>query len=129
MNKYETIIIIDPNVEDDIVDKIVSDIHEIISGDESGGFVTKTDNWGKKKLAYDVGANKEGTYVLVNYETIPQQVQRLERYCVLSELVIKYMTVRAEELPEPRQKEITRPNLDDDDDDDIIIGFNDDDDE
>ncbi len=129
MNKYETIIIIDPNVEDDIVDKIVSDIHEIISGDESGGFVTKTDNWGKKKLAYEVKANKEGIYVLINYETIPQQVQRLERYCVLSELVIKYMTVRAEELPEPRQKEITRPNLDDDDDDDIIIGFNDDDDE
>lgn len=126
MNKYETIVIIDPNVENDIVDKIVSDVHELISGDGSGGFVTKTDNWGKKKLAYDVGANKEGTYVLVNYETIPQQVQRLERYCKLSELVIKSMTVRAEDLPEPRQREMTRPNRDDDDDD-IIIDYGDDD--
>jgi len=126
LNKYETIVIIDPNVENDIVDKIVSDVHELISGDGSGGFVTKTDNWGKKKLAYDVGANKEGTYVLVNYETIPQQVQRLERYCKLSELVIKSMTVRAEDLPEPRQREMTRPNRDDDDDD-IIIDYGDDD--
>jgi small subunit ribosomal protein S6 len=116
LNKYETIIIINPNAETAIVDKIISDTQNIISGDESGGVITKTENWGRKKLAYEIKGNKEGLYILMDYETVPLQIQRLERYCKLSEQVIKYMTVRAEDLPEPRSKEITKPKFDEDED-------------
>lgn len=119
MNKYETIVIIDPDIETEIVDKLISDIQNIISGDENGGVITKTENWGKKRLAYEIKGNKEGIYILMDYETAPQQIQKLERYCVLSEQVIKHMTVRAEDLPEPRQKEITKPKFDEDEDFDV----------
>lgn len=117
MNKYETIIIIDPNAEKDVVDKIISDVIGIIS-DDGVGIITKNDNWGKKKLAYEIKGNKEGIYVLIDYETTSQKIQRLERYCSLSEIVLKSMTVRAEDLPEPRQREITKPTFEDEDEDD-----------
>ncbi|HGJ67177.1 TPA: 30S ribosomal protein S6 [bacterium] len=129
LNKYETIIIIDPNSEKEVVDKIVSDVIGIIS-DDGVGTITKNENWGKKKLAYEIKGNKEGIYVLIDYETASQKIQRLERYCSLSEIVLKCMTVRAEELPEPRQREITKPTFaDDDEDDDFDIRDFDDDDE
>jgi len=132
LNKYETIIIINPNAETEIVDKITTDVQNLITGDGGEGTVTKLENWGKKKLAYDIKRNKEGVYVLVDYDLDPKLVQRLERYFSLNEQIIKYMTVRAEDIPEPRKKEISKiareenddfikpgfVNYDDDDDDD-----------
>lgn len=117
MNKYETIIIINPNADTETVDKITSEFQNLIVGDGNSGVITKFENWGKRKLAYDVKKNKEGIYVLFDYETDPKLVQRLERYCILNELIIKHLTVRAEDIPEPRTKEITRPTYDEDEED------------
>ncbi len=126
LNKYETIIIIDPNVDTETVDKVTSELQNIITGDGSGGIVTKLENWGKRKLAYDVKRNKEGIYILFDYETDPKVIQRLERYCILSESIIKHMTVRAEDIPEPRTKEITKPVYDEDDEDFVRVDFGED---
>jgi len=124
LNKYETIIIINPNADTQGVDKVTSELQNMITGD-GGGKINKLENWGKRKLAYDVKKNKEGIYVLLNYETDPKLILRMERYCTLSDLVIKYMTLRAEELPEPRTKEITKPSFDDEDDDFTQADFRD----
>ena len=113
MNKYETIIIIDPTVETESVEKIVEDAQNLISG--SDGVIIDVDKWGKRRLAYEVQGHKDGIYILINFEAEPEFVQRLARYCGLTEQIIKYMTVRAENMPEPVGEIKTK---DDDDDDD-----------
>jgi len=128
LNKYETIIIINPNAETEIVDKIITDAQNLISGDGSGGVISKLENWGKKRLAYEIKRNKEGVYVLIDYELDPKFIQRFERYCILNEQVLKFMTVRAEDIPEPRKKEISKAKFDDDEDF-IQPRFTDDDDD
>lgn len=98
MNQYETIIIINPNIESEDVEKVIEDVQNQISG--SGGTVTKVDKWGKKRLAYEVAGNKDGIYILINFEADPEFIQRLARYYGLAEQIIKYMIVRAENAPE-----------------------------
>ncbi len=105
MHQYETILIINPNNESDAVEALVDNVKNLITND--GGAISKTENWGRKKLAYEIKGNKDGIYILLRYEANPTLIQRLERYFVLNEQIIKYLTVRAEKLPEPRQKEIS----------------------
>ena len=71
MNKYESIIIINPNCTDealkDLEDKFTGLINE-------NGKVESYENMGKKKLAYEVKKNKEGFYVLINFEAKPDSI-------------------------------------------------------
>ena len=127
MNQYETVIIIGPDVEEEGVERIANDVQELISS--SGGVVTKVDNWGKKRLADEVQGNRDGIYLLVNFEAEPDLIQRLARYYGLDEQVIKYITVRAEDLPEISERTPRRSNRDDDDDDFPYRRSNRDDDE
>ena len=69
LNQYETVIIIDPNAEEEVVERITNDVQELISS--SGGVITKVDNWGKRRLAYEVQRNRDGIYVLINFESEP----------------------------------------------------------
>lgn len=103
MNKYETVFIIDPSIESEDIEKVIEDTQNLISG--SGGTVIRVDKWGKKRLAYEVKGNRDGYYVLVNFEAEPQFIQRLGRYYGLTEEIIKYMTLKAEELLEVRSVE------------------------
>ena len=103
MNKYETIFIINPSIESEDIEKVIEDTQNLISG--SGGTVIRVDKWGKKRLAYEVKGNRDGYYVLVNFEAEPQFIQRLGRYYGLTEEIIKYMTLRAEGLAGGRSLE------------------------
>ncbi len=103
MNKYETVFIIDPSIESEDIEKVIEDTQNLISG--SGGTVIRVDKWGKKRLAYEVKGNRDGYYVLVNFEAEPQFIQRLGRYYGLTEEIIKYMTLKAEELTRVRSAE------------------------
>ena len=104
MNQYETVIIVNPNAEEEVVERITNDVQELISS--SGGVISKVDNWGKRRI-----------YVLINFEAEPELIQRLARYYGLDEQVIKYMTVRAEDLPEIVDRTKPTRGRDDDDDD------------
>lgn len=121
MHQYETILIIDPNIESEASEALVDNVKNLITND--GGVISKTENWGKKKLAYEIKGNKDGLYVLLRYEANPNLIQRLERYFVLNEQIIKYLTVRAEKLPEPRQKEISIRKFEEEEEDFIQEDF------
>jgi small subunit ribosomal protein S6 len=127
LNKYETIIIINPNIEADAIESIIQNVQNLIS--ENNCQITKLDKWGKRRLAYEVKGNKEGYYVLIDYTSESQFIQRLSQYCSLAENIIKYMTVRADKLPEVKREPIKidegryrRPRDDDDDE----FGFDED---
>ena len=66
---------------------------DIINND---GKVEKVEELGKKRLAYEVKKNKEGYYVVINFEANPELISELERNYRIMDEVIKFITVRAE---------------------------------
>jgi small subunit ribosomal protein S6 len=95
MRVYEELFIVKPNAADEEVDQVIEQISQVVSG--AGGAVEKTEKWGVRKLAYRVAKHDEGGYVLVLFKSGPQAVKEIERRLRVSDLVLKYLTVRIDE--------------------------------
>ena len=93
MNKYESVVIINPSVEEEKVKELSQKFTDIINND---GKVEKIEDLGKKKLAYEVKKNKEGYYVVINFEANPNLIAELERNYRIMDEVIKFITIKAE---------------------------------
>ena len=98
MRRYETIIIIDP----DIASEQQTAIWEKLSGlvPDMGGFLIKIDKWGSRKLAYEVKKKSTGFYVLIDYCGNGDLVNEMERLCRIDEKLMKYMTVLTDQEPD-----------------------------
>jgi small subunit ribosomal protein S6 len=68
--------------------------------DAQGGKVTKRENWGLRNLAYKIKKNRKGHYVLLNIDGPPAAILEMERNMRIHEDVLRYLTVRVEELEE-----------------------------
>ncbi len=90
MRKYETLIVLRPDLEEGIRNEMIEKFREIISAE---GEVTNVDEWGNKKLAYEIEKLREGYYVLVEYNAETTLPKELERNLKISENVLRYMTV------------------------------------
>ena len=82
MNKYEAMYIVTPEMEDEAIKT------------PNGGEIEKTDEWGRKKLAYPIDYKTEGYYVLVNFAAAPELPRELERNFRNDESILRYMVVR-----------------------------------
>jgi small subunit ribosomal protein S6 len=96
MRHYESIFIADPTLADEQVDELVKYFEGIIA--EQGGELLKTDRWGKKKLAYSVQKFSDGIYTLFELTAGPKLIAELERRYRNHENVIKYLSVRTDEI-------------------------------
>ncbi len=94
MNKYESVVIINPNVDEEGVKSLVQKFTDLINKD---GKVEKVDELGKKKLAYEIQKNKEGNYVVFYFEANPSLIAELERNYRITDEVIKFMSIKVEE--------------------------------
>ena len=94
MNKYESIIIINPNVDEEGMKALISRFTDLINTD---GKVEKVDELGKRKLAYEVKKNTEGFYVVFYFEANTSLIAELERNYRITDEVIKFMTVKQED--------------------------------
>ncbi len=94
MNKYESVIIINPEVEEESVKALTTKFSDIINSD---GKVESVEELGRKKLAYDIKKFKEGNYVLFNFEANPNLIAELERNYRITDEVIKFIVVRKDE--------------------------------
>lgn len=94
MNKYESIIIINPSVDEEKVKELTTKFTDMINED---GKVEKVDNLGKKKLAYSVKKNAEGYYVVFYFTANPSIIAELERNYRITDAVIKFMTINVNE--------------------------------
>ena len=93
MNKYESVVIIDPSVDEEKVKELSQNFTDLINKD---GKVEKVEELGKKRLAYEVKKNKEGYYIVFNFEANPILIAELERNYRIIDEVIKFITVKAE---------------------------------
>ena len=94
MNKYESVIIISPVVEEEGIKNLITKFSDLINAEGKGESV---EEMGKRKLAYEVKKNKEGYYVLINFEAKPELIAELERNYRITDEVIKFIVVRKED--------------------------------
>ena len=94
MNKYETVFIINPSVEDAGVKALIEKFSNLINND---GKVEKVEELGMKKLAYEIQKNTEGNYVVFYFEANPNLISELERNYRITDEVIKFIVVRKDE--------------------------------
>ena len=92
MNKYEAMYIVTPEMEDEAIKGVIEKFSGIITA--NGGEIEKTDEWGRKKLAYPIDYKTEGYYVLVNFAAAPELPRELERNFRNDESILRYMGVR-----------------------------------
>ena len=94
MNKYESVVIINPNVDDDKLKDLEKTFTDMINKD---GKVEKVEELGKKKLAYKVRKNDEGIYVVFFFEAKPALIAELERNYRITDEIIKFIVIRVDE--------------------------------
>ena len=92
MNKYELAVVVNAKIEEDVRVATIEKVKEYIT--RFGGTITDVDEWGKKRLAYEIQKMKEGFYYFIHFEsdsTCPAEVERRIR---IMENVIRYLCLR-----------------------------------
>ncbi len=90
MKKYETLVVLRPELEEEQRKVLIEKFSDIIS---TGGEVSKIDEWGMKKLAYEIEKLKDAYYFIMEYNANSNLPKELERNLKINENVLRYMTV------------------------------------
>lgn len=93
--EYETTYILRPNTSNEGVAEVNTRIKGII--ESMGGKIIKVDNWGKRRLAYEVAKERKGIYLYWQYLAQPGVVEETERNLRMLDSVIRYLTVKVDE--------------------------------
>jgi small subunit ribosomal protein S6 len=103
LREYETIYILRPDTQNDKVSEVNQRVKGII--ESMGGVVLAVDNWGKRKLAYEIKKELKGIYLFWEYLATPGVVSEFERNMRMLDPVIRYMTIATERDVDPKAKE------------------------
>ena len=99
MKRYETIYIVNPNLDADSLSEVVAKFSDLI--EKLKGSLFKVQEWGKRKLAYEVKRFDKGYYVMLDFCGLPDTVRELERNLKLDDRILKYLTVKIDEDVKP----------------------------
>src|SRR6185503_18481424 len=102
MRVYEELFIVKPDAPEEEVDAYIGQLKELITNGK--GTVEKADKWGTRKLAYRVQKYNEGVYVLFQFSSSPELVKEIERRMRVTDMVIKFITVRIDEKTKKIEK-------------------------
>ncbi|HVO97191.1 MAG TPA: 30S ribosomal protein S6 [Bryobacteraceae bacterium] len=102
MRVYEELFIVKPDSVEEEVDAYIDQLKTLIATGK--GTVDKVDKWGVRKLAYRVAKCSEGQYILIQFSASPEAVKEIERRMRVTDMVIKFITVRIDE----KQKKIDK---------------------
>lgn len=91
MNQYEITILFDPDLEVDL-GKATERVEKILT--DNGATITNTDNWGKRKLAYQIKKHDQAIYVIYTAEIPGVNVQKIESILNITDEVIRFLIVR-----------------------------------
>ena len=102
--QYELVYIVTPDASDQEIADLHTQIEQII--ERFKGTLDKTENWGRRKLAYEIGKHREGTYVVETINGSGDLMKEIDRRLRVSDAVIRHLVVRVDE--ELRVAERTR---------------------
>jgi small subunit ribosomal protein S6 len=111
LRPYEILVIIDPRPTEEEVAALLTQLGEQLKS--LGVEVTKSENWGKRRLTYDMRKQREGTYVVFEVSAEPSMIKEFERQLRLNETVLRFLSARIPvrkkarpaKTPEPQQLE------------------------
>ena len=92
MNKYELALVLNAKVEDDVRTATLEKVKGLV--ERFNGTITNVDEWGKKRLAYEIQKMKEGFYYFVHFESDSVCPNEVENHIRIMEPVIRYLCVR-----------------------------------
>ncbi|HKS29927.1 MAG TPA: 30S ribosomal protein S6 [Pyrinomonadaceae bacterium] len=92
---YEVMYIVDTEVSTDDFTRLSETLQQIIT--EQGGTVTKTEDMGRRQLAYPISHKNEGHYMLLEIDGTGHEIAELERRMRVNDQIVRYLTVRVDE--------------------------------
>ena len=93
--RYELVYVVSPEANDEQVNALHTQVESIVQ--RMDGQLEKTENWGRRKLAYEIGRHKEATYVLEVITGGGDLMKEIDRRLKVSDLVIRHLVVRIDE--------------------------------
>ena len=95
MSKYELTFVVNAKIEDDERDAVVDKCKALI--ERFGGTITNVDEWGKRRLAYEIQKMKEGFYYVVQFDAPTSAPAEIESRIRIMDNVMRYLVVKREE--------------------------------
>lgn len=94
MNKYELALVVNAKIEDEAREAVVEKAKNHVT--RYGGTVTEVEEWGKKRLAYEVQKMREGFYYFIQFEADATCPAEVERHVRIMDNVLRYLVVKKE---------------------------------
>ena len=92
MKAYELLYFVAPNIDEDTRANVTKRIETAIA--QGNGTIDNVDNWGKRKLAYEIDGLTDGDYTLIDFHTDPQSIAELDRVLRINDAVVRHMIVK-----------------------------------
>lgn len=92
MNKYELAVVVSAKIEDDERAQVIEKVKALV--ERFGGQISDVDEWGKKKLAYEIQKMHEGFYYFIQFEADAECPAEVERHVRIMDNVLRYLVVR-----------------------------------
>jgi small subunit ribosomal protein S6 len=132
MRRYELMLLLRPDLEDDKLQSAVEKVTRAIVN--AGGSLSKVSPWGKRRLAYPIQHLREASYFLIHFDIEPSSVREIERGLLISEEILRHLVTVIEdrgpageeiEAVPPADREAEDDSLEDEDLDDAEISSED----
>ena len=94
MNKYELAVVVSAKIEDDERAQVIEKVKALI--ERFGGQISDVDEWGKRRLAYEIQKMREGYYYFIQFEADPTAPAEIERHVRIMDNVLRYLVVKKE---------------------------------
>lgn len=95
MKAYELMLIIDSSLDEEARAAVLDKAKGVITTD--GGVVDAEDDWGKRRLAFEIAGHTDGVYYIIDFHANPAGVAELDRVLHITDQVVRYMIVRRED--------------------------------
>ena len=131
---YESAILINAALEDETIKSLIEKVKETITS--NGGEILEIEDWGRKRLAYQVKKSKIGYYSIFRFNSLPDLIPKLERFYQLDDSILRYLTITLSKealeqieidktyqtpAPEESEEEASMPVKQDEDDEKTTI--------
>ncbi len=103
MRNYELMILLEPNLQEEDSTALLDKIQQTIKTNQ--GNIIKLNQWGKRKLAYDIKKFQEAIYTLIDFELEPAHLADLEKSIKFNEKILRYLIVLGQEKIHSRKEE------------------------
>ena len=112
MRRYEVLYIVHPDLTDEEIKAVSDRYSELVTAQK--GTIVKVEDWGQRRLAYDINKQGKGSYILIDFYGPGSMIKEIERNFRIDDKVLKYLTIKTRDpfdpsMLEKEQEEKARP--------------------